>query len=381
MFFFLFLFNYSEERNFICLSDIHLDPKYIVEGDVKLNCRKKGVGKKAGPFGEIGCDTPQRMFLLLLKSLKEKISETDFILIGGDSSAHDKTLSIEEYVKNYSFIIYSIQEIYSKTKIIPVLGNNDLPIFNSDQELKSFFLKYYESWKDLIPKTQKELFLDLGCYFKHVKEDLYVIVLNTNLFIENKHYDNSLKSKKQFDWLNSVLKLFLEKNHKVIIIGHHPPIDLYLNYFTSSKLVSLFFLYKETIKGFLFGHIHEDTFFFLSRAISLKINEKELKTRFGIAMSLPSIIRNGNPCLREYYYNKKGDLVDYVQYYADIKEIERTGTFSLIEEYSLKKEYDVKGILNLELFEEIEKKIKTNQLYKNKYEKFIRIGRDTLNKF
>ncbi len=155
--------------------------------------------------------------------------------------------------------------------IIPNIGNNDVFPHNfiSNKPIK-MMNALYNAWNPFIPKNQYNTFLKGGYFFKEIiSNKLGIISLNTLQFFNknsNLNFDSCDNNKfnnpsyKQFLWLGMVLKNLREKNMKVWIIGHIPPIEKYWYSKCLRKLSLWEYEYRDVIIGSVYGHMNIDHF-------------------------------------------------------------------------------------------------------------------------
>ncbi len=97
-------------RRFLQISDIHLDVKYLEGGNVKKPNMCRTTPGSASKFGSYSCDSPRILVESAFLAMKKQISDPEFILWTGDSSAHDETLNTSDVMSNLRFVTQKLHK-------------------------------------------------------------------------------------------------------------------------------------------------------------------------------------------------------------------------------------------------------------------------------
>ncbi len=380
-------------------------------------------------YGRYDCNTPENLLrITLVKIAKDGIP--DLVLLGGDLVAHKlSTLHIKKvgYTINKSLFHQTIEKIKSiireyLPKTVPILftvGNNDflehynMPTGKSREEQFAFLERVFFEGEG-IDLTLKNYNSDLnatlieGMFYSYDFVQIWLFILNSNLFSLNNKSNSKDTAMKQMRWLEEGLKILddqiksgIGKNggtsKKAIIVMHLPPYPHYFNGKITShwkdeflnKFDYLCLLYKNTIASVISGHLHwskisvRDTDTNLNNLVltlnnSPRLKNKVNKTYLG-TLSLPGITPsfNNNPGYSLIYINKN-KVVNIIAHFADLKKTldkDTRNKYSLNEKikadflfsikYDFQKEFHFKEINNEEiskfLFSSLNKK---KMLYK-----------------
>eukprot|EP00917_Polyrhabdina_sp_WS-2016_P028448 GHVP01060753.1.p1 GENE.GHVP01060753.1~~GHVP01060753.1.p1 ORF type:complete len:382 (+),score=58.60 GHVP01060753.1:1410-2555(+) len=326
--------------NFLFLTDIHIDDKYTEGGSVGSFCRViENRENGAGYYGQAGCDMPRYTLPIVLDKFKEKIPDTDFIILGGDNGPHDFSLTRSPFLENSEYVVNMVRKRYPNSWIVPVLGNHDFPESDIQEGNCEILQKYHSQWRGWIPKTSKNTFRKFGGYYAH-RGDIHLIVLNTNYFSKT-NIEGCINSKgkcqTQLRWLDGILKRFSGRQEKVYIIGHHPPRRAFFIEKAFFQIVNILNKYENTISAFLSGHMHEDLFYIVDKEEVSEI--EEFNSCKCVVLTIPSITPNQTSRGRLFYYNESGLIMDYKQYSVEFGENTITAPITINEEYGFQKEY------------------------------------------
>ncbi|OIR59025.1 MAG: sphingomyelin phosphodiesterase [Amphiamblys sp. WSBS2006] len=333
--------------SFLFVTDIHLDKKYRPGGAPSTFCREGVSGeKKAGFFGEPGCDIPPYTFEHAVEQMKGRVSSPDFVIIGGDTGAHDREQTLSSYFAAYLSSIRELKRSYPSVAVLPVLGNNDFPGMDFKDGPNGILDGYWEMWKDAIPGSQESAFKKCGVYSVEEK-GVKMLILNTNYFsLSNAHdcRDESSACCRQLSWLEGELGKHAARKENVLVIGHHPPTAEYFHRAALSRLLGILKKHKGSIHGVLAGHIHKDTFFLYNSDGVHPGGEGGVEAADGFVAAAPSIVKNSQVRFRKYKYRGKAGLVDYTQYIVFMERRKGREVVTSKKEYSFREEYGTDGV-------------------------------------
>jgi len=352
------------------LSDIHWDDLYengtIVDCNIPLCCRSNSVlrkggdpNKKAGKWGDITCDMPENMLHALLESAAT--TKPNAIIITGDNTPHDIWNQTKELtMKRLERVTDALNKYFPNTPIIMALGNHDsYPVdqFNrigpDVNHLDNFdwlltaITKYWTPWlTKFTDKTDSARALNdlrnFGHYSISPVLGLRVVALNT-MWADFFNWYNLLdegQGQKQFEWLETTLRVAKNSGEKVILAGHIPPYDS--NFDESGGYIptyhSIFHKYKDIIVAQLYGHTHTDQY-------NLMFTNGLNETATGMIYQTSSTGAFGHqPAYRSISYDSKFNFLDYDHYITNIEDANKNDKPVWKKEYSAKAEYGLKDL-------------------------------------
>ena len=308
------------------VTDIHYDQFYKENGtvycDTPLCCHEPASNYsriKAGKFGSfVNCDISNNTLKSFVQAAKEL--EPDFIIWTGDNSEHNNWNSTQEEIYEATTAIRdAIDEAFGKSiPVYPVIGNHEIypnDLWESGNE--EIFANLGEIYKDYFFETQAlDSFKQYGYYTElHPGTNLRIVALNC-LYCDTVNYhhlsSNHTEAKKEFIWLENVLREAERNGEYVYILDHFPINGDFTLYECSRRLQALFDRFDYIIRGYFSGHTHLDDIapvrrYFEPRPI-ININY--------IAPSLTTNEGDGlNPSFRIYLLDKETKQVfDYEQY-------------------------------------------------------------------
>lgn len=273
---------------FLHITDIHPDEHYK-EGTLIENACHRGKPKKnsqqaASKYGDalLGCDSPMILMEETFKWIKENLKDKiDFVIWTGDNIRHDSDRKIprtelqifdmnEDVAKRFIDIFSSKKSLDPRdfdVPVIPSLGNNDVyphNLFSPGPTLQTREL--WNIWQNFIPQEQLHVF-ERGAYFfsEVIPNQLAVLSINTlYLFKANPLVDNCDNRKqpgyKLFQWLGVVLDELRERNMKVWLSGHVPPVPKNYDISCYRKYAVWLHEYRDIIIGGVYGHMNLDHF-------------------------------------------------------------------------------------------------------------------------
>ena len=308
----------------IQLTDIHLDTKYIENGTVYCDepvcCREPASTysrKKSGKYGFLGrCDASVE----LLESFMDKAYELnpDFIIWTGDNSPHNSKNASQNDNYEASIIVKNMldEKFKNEIPIYPALGNHekypsDLYIGDEAELLEN----YGQIFKDYFYEEQAfETFRKYGYYTEKYKDtNLRIVVLNCllcdtwNFYIIGGRHE---AAKKEFIWLEEVLRQAEKEGEYVYLIDHFPINSNFQLTECAQRLRALLDRFDYIIRGFFSGHTHLDdispvrTYFEPKPIININYIAPPLTTYPG-----------RNPSFRQFILDSNTkNVIDYQQY-------------------------------------------------------------------
>lgn len=273
---------------FLHITDIHPD-EYYKEGSLVDEACHRGKHKKksdqvASKYGDalLGCDSPTILMDETLKWIEENLRDKiDFVIWTGDNIRHDsdrriprtelQIFDMNEVVAQKFIKIFSAKNSLDPrdfdVPVIPSLGNNDVyphNLFSPGPTLQTREL--WTIWQDFIPQEQLHIF-ERGAYFfsEVIPNKLAVLSINTlYLYKANPLVDNCDNRKqpgyKLFQWLGVVLDELRERNMKVWLSGHVPPVPKNYDISCYRKYAVWLHEYRDIIIGGVYGHMNLDHF-------------------------------------------------------------------------------------------------------------------------
>jgi hypothetical protein len=316
----------------IQVTDIHYDQHYVENGtiycDTPLCCHEPASQYsriKSGKFGgSLNCDTS----INTLKSFVQAAYDLnpDFLIWTGDNAQHDAWNSTqEEAYFATSTIKKEIDEVFKNSiPIYPVIGNHEVypnDLLASGKE--SIFQVYADIYKDYFFEEQAlETFSKYGYYTeKHPNTNLRIIALNC-LYCDSVNYhhlsSNHTEAKKEFIWLEQVLREAESNGEYVYILDHFPINSEFTLAECSKRLIAIFDRFDYIIRGYFSGHNHLDDIAPVRRYF-------EPRPIININYIAPSLTPNEgeglNPSFRQYIIDSNTkQVIDYEQYRLNLTE-------------------------------------------------------------
>ena len=308
----------------IQLTDIHLDTKYIENGTVYCDepvcCREPASTysrKKSGKYGFLGrCDASVE----LLESFMDKAYELnpDFIIWTGDNSPHNSKNASQNDNYEATIIVKNMldEKFKNEIPIYPALGNHekypsDLYIGDEAELLEN----YGQIFKDYFYEEQAfETFRKYGYYTEKYKDtNLRIVVLNCllcdtwNFYIIGGRHE---AAKKEFIWLEEVLRQAEKNGEYVYLIDHFPINSNFQLTECAQRLRALLDRFDYIIRGFFSGHTHLDDI----TPVSTYFEPKPIININYIAPPLTTY-PGRNPSFRQFILDSNTkNVIDYQQY-------------------------------------------------------------------
>ena len=259
----------------ILISDIHFDPLFQSHDDTILY--KKLIETPVNNWTTLFLANPKQNLInntllgkdanyALLKSalinMSSELVSPSFIIIAGDFIWHGAKPKDSILKKKTMIYIASLFNYYfPKTKLIPILGNNDT--YGEDYQLQNleYLRDFTDAWSMNLPKESKSEFLYKGyntCKIGNVN----LIILNSSTVSMNSQYKN--ESDEMLDWLQK--KLANNETQNVWIISHIPP---GLNGYNNKNMwnieqqqtfINTVVKYAKKIKFIIAAHTHFNEF-------------------------------------------------------------------------------------------------------------------------
>ncbi|ORZ15254.1 Metallo-dependent phosphatase-like protein [Absidia repens] len=261
---------------FMQVTDFHLDSHYMSGSDASAFCHRKESLGEAGKFGALNskCDSPPILVEEAFKFMKQ-LPTMDFVLYTGDSARHNRDKkeiprTYDEALETQTTIINHFMNTFdtSKTKVVPVVGNNDVPKNNDCSGDDPSYQQIEKVWEPLQ--------LNLGPTFRqggYYAQDLIpgkLRVLNTNTMLfstKNKLTkedcdESGSPGQLHIAWLKAHLDDARSQQTKVYISAHVPPNSkrdrVFYKPVCYNQYYGLLGDYSDVLLGHFAGHFNND---------------------------------------------------------------------------------------------------------------------------
>ncbi|KAI3613374.1 hypothetical protein CBS9595_004207 [Malassezia furfur] len=354
------------------LSDIHLDPRYMVGGEANCDsgqcCRadsynsslaqptfepgtlpKENISEPAGYWGWYQCDSPWSLVesaMQAISALAQQDGPFDLGIVTGDLVTHDSTARISPDLVRYSEqSIYDLLRQYVKNAtIIVAIGTEDtappdqaMPNDLPDDRGKQLDWDY-ENIAALIQaegwggnNTAVSIRTHYGGYSMSPRQGLRVISVNSDFWsVENLfNYLNpdDPDPSGTFRWLTDELTSAESANETAWIVASVP--TGWEGTAALPRPSMLFNLimnrFAETVAHVFFGHTHEDQFYLFFDESHNSTGARDNSTLSGHAFIAPSLTPNRNlqPSFRIYDVDPETyEVMNYHQYYTSVSELQ-----------------------------------------------------------
>ncbi|KAI9619130.1 hypothetical protein H4Q26_011810 [Puccinia striiformis f. sp. tritici PST-130] len=307
----------------IHISDLHIDREYTTGADAKcarnLCCRPNQPSDipnqtqiPAGPYGHHNCDSPESLYISMLRALKVHAPNASFAMHTGDMVDHAVWTSVRKEVEEGIQQGHSQYHTYSKVPLYGVIGNHDVAPTNSfprnttittlssqwDLELFS------DTWARWIgDHGAHTLPANSGCYSRiHPGTNLKIISLNTGFWYKANFW---LYDSDEFQpdpngilaWLISELQDAENRGQKAWIIGHLSPGKADCLHEPSRYINQILRRYKHTIAAMFYGHTHRSEW----EIVYEDPQHPTAENAIGIIYIGPAVTpESGNPAFRVY---------------------------------------------------------------------------------
>ena len=352
------------------LSDIHVDPRYAVGGEVDCDsgqcCRSNSWSKDtwngssfapgaiphanisvaAGYWGGYKCDPPWSLVGSAMQAVQH-IEGADPIELGvytGDLATHDRDWQISRDIVRYSEIaLYTLlKNTLGNMTMVAALGNHDsspADFFAPHHLADGLGTQLKWDWDTVARTLEKVGWLNAtdadkvrhhyGGYSTSPRRGLRVIALNGDFYFKQNpfayvHLGNPDYSG-QLRWLTDELQAAEDAHERAWVISHqetgYDGADALDN--PTNLMNHIFTRYSSTIAHIFFGHTHEDQFQVFYRATDGNSTAVSRKTEDAVAAALmgPSITprKKLNPSIRVYAVDSETyEVLDYDQYYTQL---------------------------------------------------------------
>ena len=280
---------------FLHITDIHPDRYYEENAPIDNLCHPtaykgeieeyaRDTNSLAPRFGRAmsGCDAPVDLMEYTLKWINETLRDhIDFVIWTGDNIRHDNDRQIprtESQIFEMNEIVSGkFRDIFENKKtidprdfdieVVPSLGNNDVfphNMFSLGPTLQT--REMFKIWDVFIPQEQRRWFDRGVTYLKEIiPGKLAVISINTlYLYKANPLVDNCSSKKEPgyqlLLWLGYTLEELRQRNMKVWLSGHVPPILKNFDKNCYDKFTLWTHEYRDIIVGGVYGHMNMDHF-------------------------------------------------------------------------------------------------------------------------
>lgn len=342
-----FVVIYKNKYDFLYINDIHLDPLYVSHSYSNghfANCRIEIANSTNRPFGQYGCDAPNKTFLSMVDFLPSAVKNPQFILFGGDTPAHSLGYNISQNHELIKYVVNMISTQYSGIPFLYVLGNNEfVPNYGDNHFVgdTDTYESIAEILKPIMNDEQQATFKKGGYYYHDFsKGKLRLLIINSVIYnpdrdIKDDPYD-------QFQWIKDMSTDGNNKGYKIAVALHIPPgvsynsgspfdhgwHEVYMQKFDQ--------IVKDCkIQFILAAHSHYDMFMPIYK-------NKGVSNAYSLSAPAISAQHSNNPSFRVMTYSD-GKLVDYKQFYADIM-MNPQNELNWEIEYSFNDAYDQKDL-------------------------------------
>ncbi|XP_046373971.2 sphingomyelin phosphodiesterase A-like [Haliotis rufescens] len=379
----------SDPIRIVQIADIHIDRQYA-EGsptDCRMNicCKKELSGSgSAGKFGDYNCDAPPRTVETILSHIAALDPQPDFVIYTGDSPPHD--LWEESWSTQFNAdldVINIIKSYLPEIAVYPVLGNHESfpqsEYYQPHQEYKTLNIKTAEGWQQLfdIPADQLKNIQYSAYYTTLVQPGLRILSINTDYWYSLNFY--SLLNHKvpayeqQLKFIDETLRNASDHNEKVIITGHIPPGEFWVQSQYGDIYTEIIRKYADVIAMNVFSHTHHDEF-------ELITDPSDTSRPTGVVFVAPSVTTQAktNPSFRVYKLDRETFQVqDYDQYYIDLTKANAEGVATLQMSYSARSEYNLPD-LSPQSYHSLVHRLATDRSLFDRYmrNKYVKSGQD-----
>jgi hypothetical protein len=233
------------------INDLHYEPFYQSGSDVQRSCRSNNsplawitgfTALNASPFGEYGCDAPERLINLMLDKLNEIDPNIDVLLVSGDFVAHGLTVEVGDFLHDqYAILKESITKVFldminkkfPNAIVLPAVGNNDIKFHyvapTQNHSAPDYYPFLYDLFFEKLTKNSQidktginETFTKFGGYRYDFSANLSFISFNSLYYNDRTPSDEIDIKEEQFAWLSSTLDNAAE-GHRFVIFMHIYP--------------------------------------------------------------------------------------------------------------------------------------------------------------
>ncbi|KAA1108823.1 hypothetical protein PGT21_026556 [Puccinia graminis f. sp. tritici] len=312
-----------EPLQVIHISDLHIDREYTIGADAKcarnLCCRLNQPSDlfnktqiPAGPYGHHNCDSPESLYISMLRALRNHAPNASFAMHTGDMVDHAVWTSVRKEVEDGIQQGHSQYHTYSDVPLYGVIGNHDVAPTNSfprnttittlssqwDIELFS------DTWARWIGNEGTQALQETsGCYSRvHPGTNLKIISLNTGFWYKANFWlydsdDFQPDPNGILAWLIGELQDAENRGQKAWIIGHLSPGKADCLHEPSRYINQILRRYKHTIAAMFYGHTHRSEW----EIVYEDPQHPTAENAVGIIYIGPAVTpESGNPAFRVY---------------------------------------------------------------------------------
>jgi len=253
------------------------------------------------------------------------------ILWTGDAGPHrhaSSPLRQEDITQVTSLVFSRLSQLFPRVPVVAALGNHDISPPNQWPDGGPAYASLWGSggFSSHIPSGQQDSFLRCG-FYSTTAAGLNFLVLNTNIY----RRDNQVEGDdpcNQLGWMEERLVEAEQREAKVFIVGHIPPVGWSTPRDTVEEILARFIRllvrYSNVIAAQLYGHKHKDSF-------RLIRSEEGKSVGFGLVQGSVSPLIGSNPSVRLYSYNNQSVLEDYEQYFLDLQQVQAARNINAAE--------------------------------------------------
>ncbi|XP_053560759.1 acid sphingomyelinase-like phosphodiesterase 3b [Bombina bombina] len=386
-------FTCAETGRFWHITDLHLDPNYIVTSDPMGVCPSAGNQQVTNPgkYGHYLCDSPRALINLAIDTMKVVLPDPDFILWTGDDTPHvpNEKLSEAAVLEIVELLTNQIRQVFPNTTVYSALGNHDFhPKSQLPPHNNSIYNRIAQLWSPWLKNESLISFQKGGFYTEQIVNigaGSRIVVLNTNLYYDTNNATASMSDPgNQFQWLDNILTNASQHGEKVYIMGHVPPGHFekkrgkswFRNNF-NQRYIEIIKKHHEVIQGQFFGHEHTDTFRMFYNDQGDPISTMFISPAITPWKTTLSGVENGanNPGIRLVEYDRKTlQVLDTVTYYMNLTFADEV-TAKWEREYRLKEAFFVLDGSAQSMHKVLEK-ISSDPKYLQKYYEYNSVSYD-----
>ena len=326
------------------LTDIHVDPIYVVNSSTAAYCNGpviKNASLQAPIFGApVGdCATPEALYDSVLAFMADQPA-ADMVLFTGDftQAGLRSESGADSVLDTIAATHEKLRAALPGVKIYGTVGNHDsYPGDVFDFPYEAGYGHFAALWD--VKGDAKNATLRGGYFSQRHDDALVVISLNTNYLslLNPLVKDNSSAAHRAgFDmmaWFGGELAAAEQRGDVVYVLGHIPGESwLPAHSLTYQRLMQR---YAATVKGQFYGHDHED-YVRLTRECG---DATCTGSATGVVFVGPSLTEgwpSENPAVRVYVTDGNYTVEDALTYTADILEANEKGAATWVLEYSAK---------------------------------------------
>ncbi|CAG9315260.1 unnamed protein product [Blepharisma stoltei] len=326
------------------VTDMHIDFFYQPGSEVDCNyplCCRSGNGT-AGYWGSrASCDTPPQTAIAFLEQIKNL--PISFVVWTGDNPPHDVWAYEREKEMNVTIKLTQMFKDYLQVPMFPIIGNHDcfpMDFFHPGHE-QVLLGNLTSLWGEWLGPDQIQQFSQNGYYSALEPTTGFRIIGLNNQLGDNMNgwlIPNNTDPAGMLAWLRTELYQAEANNEPVIILGHIPHGDKYIDSTWSRHFRTLVNRFQNTIRGQFFGHTHQDEFFVVHSLIPGA-------DPAGVYIAAPSFgtYSDQNPSFRLYEYDvKTHHLVNIHQYRLPLYTANQNTESATFEEvFNFKDEYSM----------------------------------------